>query len=146
MMVRYIIDTDANVDTTSKEDAQTARDKSDNKIKAAQASVQAAMSDADKTLLGTTATPLMDGSITGQKVIVNATANGVINSVGVAGAVTTSDDSGEPGFIDKVSGFFGKAADTLTKPVNDVITKLDDTVSGKINSKTLGYSPKEKYV
>jgi hypothetical protein len=134
-----IIDTDANVDTTSKEDAQTARDKSDNKIKAAQASVQAAMSDADKTLLGTTATPLMDGSITGQKVIVNATANGVINSVGVAGAVTTSDDSGEPGFIDKVSGFFGKAADTLTKPVNDVITKLDDTVSGKINSKT-GYT------
>ena len=136
-----VFDNDADAKVTEDTAAATVTAKAANKKKAA-SKLALSMSGLDDTakaaLLGSSST-MADGLLTGQSVAADATTSGVINSAGIAGAVSTSDDSGEEGVGDKIGKFVSGISDKITTPIGNGMTKVDGYMSGNLNSH--GFSP-----
>ena len=116
-----VFDNDADAKVTEDTAAATVTAKAANKKKAA-SKLALSMSGLDDTakaaLLGSSST-MADGLLTGQSVAADATTSGVINSAGIAGAVSTSDDSGEEGVGDKIGKFVSGISDKITTPIGN---------------------------
>ena len=77
----------------------------------------------------TTATGTKKGSINAGSLEVNAETGGKIINVAVAGGVSTADDSGEAGIVDKLGNFVSNKSNAL----QNKLYALDHMVAGKIN-------------
>jgi hypothetical protein len=136
-----VFDNDADANVTEDTAASTVTAKAANKKKAA-SKLALSMSGLDDTakaaLLGSSSMTAA-GLLTGQSVAADATTSGVINSVGIAGAVSTSDDSGKEGVGAKIGKFVSGISDKITTPIGNGMTKVDGFMSGKLNSH--GFSP-----
>lgn len=81
-----------------------------------------------------------DGSISANRLNVNALTEGTINAISVAGGVSISDDSGELGIFDKLGNWFNdtkliKGIKNIENKALEKIQKLDGKIGGAINDK-----------
>lgn len=74
------------------------------------------------------------GGINAHLLDVSSLNDSVINTVTIAGAAVTGDDSDEPGIADKIGTFFNNKANTVVNKFNQLDTAINNKLTGALNN------------
>lgn len=74
------------------------------------------------------------GGINARLLDVSSLNDSVINTVTIAGAAVTGDDSDEPGIADKIGTFFNNKANTVVNKFNQLDTAINNKLTGALNN------------
>lgn len=85
-------------------------------------------------LFGSAANNAAGGGITARLLDVSSLNDSVINTVTIAGAAVTGDDSDEPGIADKIGTFFNNKANTVVNKFNQLDTAINNKLTGALNN------------